>query len=92
MSSTTARVERGLASSGRLSEAGVESDGVFTEPALASPLRELSREETAAEVVAYLGANGQTDSFDLALALDLDPEYVESLCAELASNGQIAVK
>lgn len=66
------------------------SGGVLVEPPSADPVRELGSEAAARHIVAYLNANGQTDSFDLATALDLDPEFVETLCAELAMNGQIA--
>jgi hypothetical protein len=90
MSTSTIPNERSPKASRRRVDGDAEAERMLPELAFAPPFRELSQEEAIARILAHLREHGQTDSFELALALDLDPEEVESLCADLARHRQIA--
>ena len=53
-------------------------------------VRDVSAEQARAEIIAYLRDHPNTDAFDLAIALKLEPRSVFTICDALIKEGKLA--
>jgi hypothetical protein len=55
----------------------------------AAGLREVERDRAAREVLAYVAEYPGSDPFDIAVALDLDMDFVEDIAERLVREGRL---
>ncbi len=52
-------------------------------------LRDVERTRAAQEILEYLGEHPGSDPFDIAVALDLDMDFVEDVAEQLVREGRL---